>query len=50
MYGKVIEHSSSKELGAFMSSVLNKRAKIKTDKWIGYNPLRKNFVHLVQVE
>ena len=50
MYGQVIEHSSLKELGAFMSSVLDKQAKIKTDKWRGYNPLRKDFVNLVQVE
>jgi len=50
MYGKVIEHSSSKEMGAFMSYVLDKQAKIKTDKWTGYNPLRKDIVNLVQVE
>jgi len=33
-----------------MSSVLDKQVKIKTDKWSGYNPLKKNFVTLVQVE
>lgn len=50
MYGKVIGHSSSKELGAFMDSVLDKQAQIKTDKWRGYHPLQKDFVNLVQVE
>lgn len=50
MYGKVIGRSSSKELGAFMDSVLDKQAQMKTDKWRGYLPLKKDFVILVQVE
>ncbi|SHF65687.1 Transposase zinc-ribbon domain-containing protein [Mariniphaga anaerophila] len=50
MYGKVIQHSSSKELGAFMESVLEKSARIKTDKWRGYQPLTKDFLNLKQVD
>ena len=50
MYGKVIKQSSSKELGAFMRDVIDKQTKIKTDKWRGYQPLKKDFENLVQVE
>ena len=50
MYGRVIKQSSSKELGAFMESVLEKTADIKTDKWRGYQPLGKTFTNLEQVE
>jgi len=50
MYGKVIKQSNSKELGAFLESVLEKDASIKTDKWRGYQPLSKEFCNLLQVE
>jgi hypothetical protein len=50
MYGKVIKQSSSKELGAFMESVLETDAHIKTDKWRGYQPLKKDFCNLEQIE
>lgn len=50
MYGKVIKQSSSKELGAFIDSVLEKNASIKTDKWRGYQPLGKEFCNLLQIE
>lgn len=50
LYGKVISHSSSKELGAFMGSVITKHAHIKTDKWRGYQPLLRDFENLVQVK
>jgi predicted RNA-binding Zn-ribbon protein involved in translation (DUF1610 family) len=44
------QHSSSKELGAFMELVLEKSANIKTDKWRGYQPLTKDFINLKQVD
>ena len=50
MYGKVIKHSSSKELGEFMKATIGTNANIKTDKWRGYSPLTKDFKNLVQVE
>jgi predicted RNA-binding Zn-ribbon protein involved in translation (DUF1610 family) len=50
LYGKVINHSSSKELGEFMSSTIEKNAEIKTDKWRGYQPLKNDFPNLRQVE
>ena len=49
MYGKAIQHSSSKELGAFMGSVMERSADIKTDEWKGYLPLKKDFINLKQV-
>lgn len=49
LYGKVINQSSSKELGGFMKTVIEKNAHIKTDKWRGYQPLKKDFIGLKQV-
>jgi predicted RNA-binding Zn-ribbon protein involved in translation (DUF1610 family) len=49
MYGKAIQHSSAKELGAFMKSKIELSANIKTDEWTGYRPLMKDFINLVQV-
>lgn len=49
LYGKVINHSSAKELGAFMKSSIELDAEIKTDEWSGYKPLKKDFVNLTQV-
>ena len=48
-YGKVIEHSSAKELGNFMKSTISLEAKVKTDEWSGYTPLKKEFINLKQV-
>jgi len=49
LYGKVIQHSSSKELGAFMKDTLSADCKIKTDKWSGYTPLKADFKNLTQI-
>lgn len=50
IYGKVIKHSSAKELGDFMKANIDLCANIKTDKWHGYKPLAKDFPNLIQVE
>jgi len=50
MYGKVIKQSSSKELGEFMKTTIDKNAQIKTDKWRGYAPLTRDFDNLIQVD
>jgi hypothetical protein len=50
MYGKVIQKSSSKELGEFMKTTIGLDAQIKTDKWRGYSPLGKDYKNLVQVD
>jgi hypothetical protein len=49
MYGKVIQHSSAKELGDFMKSTIELSANIKTDQWTGYKPLSRDFENLIQV-
>lgn len=50
VYGKVINKSSAKELGGFMKDVIQTDANIKTDEWLGYTPLKKDFIHLSQVK
>jgi hypothetical protein len=50
MYGKVIEKSSSKELGSFMRQKIDPEAKIKTDEWTGYKPLGSEFKNLERVK
>lgn len=49
LYGKVIKQSSAKELGGFMKANIDLSAMVKTDKWTGYKPLKKEFVNLNQV-
>jgi hypothetical protein len=48
-YAEVIEHSSAKELGSFLTKYVSKDAEIITDKWKGYTPLKKEFLKLKQV-
>ena len=48
VYGKVIGHSSAKELGEFMQASINANALIKTDEWTGYTPLKQQFKYLRQ--
>ena len=49
MYGKEIEKADSKELGSFMKAKIDSNANIKTDKWLGYKPLKSDFENLVQL-
>ena len=49
MYGKVINGSNAKELGAFMRENIELNAQIKTDEWTGYTPLKKDFANMIQV-
>ncbi len=48
MYGKVIYNSGSKELRKFFSDHIDPQAIIKTDKWRGYQPLKKDYKKLTQ--
>jgi len=50
VYGKVINKSSAKELGEFMKDVIETDANVKTDEWLGYTPLKKDFINLNQVK
>jgi hypothetical protein len=49
-YAEVIEHTSAKELGAFMTKYVSKEAKVITDEWRGYSPLKKEYKKLEQVK
>lgn len=49
-YAEVIEHASAKELGFFMAKYISKEAKIITDEWRGYSPLKKEYKKLEQVK
>ena len=48
-YAEIIQHASSKELGAFLRKYISKDATIITDQWRGYLPLTKEFKNLKQV-
>lgn len=48
LYGKVINSSSAKELGKFMKENIESETEIKTDQWLGYTPLKKDFINLHQ--
>jgi len=49
LYAKVIPDASAHSLGEFMKTTIDKKANIKTDKWTGYTPLKKDFDNLIQV-
>lgn len=48
-YAKVIESASAKEFKPFFIAHISKDAKIKTDVWKGYLPLRKDYPKLEQI-
>jgi hypothetical protein len=48
-YAELIENSSAKELGNFLTKYVSKDAELVTDKWRGYTPLKKEFLKLKQV-
>jgi len=50
MYGKEIEKADSKHLGSFMKAKIDSKANVKTDKWLGYKPLKSDFENLVQLD
>jgi hypothetical protein len=48
-YAEVINHASSIELGAFLRKYVTIDAKIISDEWPGYSPLKKDFINLEQI-
>ena len=48
-YAEVIEHGSGKELGGFLQKYVALEAKIISDEWRGYRPVKKIFKNLIQV-
>ena len=49
LYARVINKANATNLGDFMKDHIAKKAYIKTDKWAGYQPLKKDFENLVQI-
>jgi len=49
-YAEGIKNASSNELGRFLKKYVSKEAKIISDEWRGYTPLKKHFKNLEQVE
>lgn len=49
LYARVIDRADAIHLGGFMKDHISKQAHITTDKWTGYQPLKKDFENLVQI-
>ena len=48
-YAEIIENPSAKELRSFLSKYVSKGAKVISDEWRGYTPLKAHFEKLEQV-
>jgi hypothetical protein len=49
LYARVIPNASAEQLGGFMKAHIDPKAKITTDKWTGYIPLKADFENLTRV-
>ena len=49
LYVRVIPNASTQHLGDFMKTHISKIARVKTDQWIGYAPLEKDFANMIRV-
>jgi hypothetical protein len=49
MYGKVIPQADAENLGNFMREKIETKSNIKTDKWLGYKPLKSDFENMIQL-
>ncbi|GAA3553694.1 hypothetical protein GCM10022395_01530 [Snuella lapsa] len=49
IYARVIEKANAENLGAFMKDHIDTEAEVTTDKWTGYQPLKKDFGKLTQI-
>jgi len=48
-YAQLIEHASAKDFKPFFNDYISKDAKVLTDEWRGYLPLKKQYPNLQQV-
>lgn len=48
-YAEIIENASSKELGCFLKKYISKNAKVITDEWRGYLPLKTEYTNFEQI-
>lgn len=49
LYARVIDKANAVNLGSFMRDHIDTKAPITTDKWTGYQPLKKEFENLNQI-
>jgi len=49
-YAELIESASSEEFKPFFTRYIHKKAKIITDEWSGYIPLKKDYLNLKQIQ
>lgn len=49
LYARVIQKADAASLGGFMKDHISSQAQITTDKWTGYQPLKKSFENLTQI-
>lgn len=49
LYARVIDKANATNLGGFMRDHISTKANVTTDKWTGYQPLKKDFKNLVQI-
>jgi len=48
-YAEIIENASAENFQPFFNKYISKNAKVITDGWNGYSPLRKDYLNLVQI-
>ena len=48
-YAQIIEAASAEEFAPFFASYISKKAKVITDEWLGYLPLKKVYKKLKQI-
>lgn len=48
-YAQLIEHASAKDFKPFFNNHISKDAKVLTDEWRGYLPLKKQYPNLQQI-
>ena len=49
-YAEIIERADSIALGNFMRKYIDKKARVITDEWRGYRPLKKEYLKLEQLK
>ena len=47
LYARVIDKANATNLGGFMRDPISTKANVTTDKWTGYQPLKKDFKNLI---
>jgi hypothetical protein len=48
-YAKIIENASAEEFTPFFHSHISKEARVVSDEWLGYSPLKKEYKNMKQI-